>query len=157
NPEPGVPSRSTSDANATIPVNEPATMAPPSSVGMTAFTVVAPAAAGEGCDPIGMPQSVVAGRGPAPPASPAATGGATSVPASRGSFCIRSSSGNGRALHAPTPDATMQAEISRVDPPRIPKGYSLVDSCLMADLESGPLLVAVADRPAAIINSAEVE
>ncbi len=68
----------TSAAKLTLPVNEPATIAPPSSVATTAFTVVEPAAAGDGCDPTGTAQSSTPGGTPASPGgAPASTGGGT--------------------------------------------------------------------------------
>src|SRR5689334_22795289 len=113
-----------SAANATIPVNEPATIAPPSSVGTTALTTVAPAAAGDGCDPIGTPQSTRPGGTPASGGGPMSTSPASLPTPASGGGGNADSPGSGRALHASAAmTQAARAPVSRRSRARIPQGY----------------------------------
>ena len=102
-------SRTVSDAKAMCPVKDPATIAPPSSVATTAFTVVDPADADDGCDPIGMPQSTTPGRAPASGTAPTSLPvSPTSPPASPGA----------RIRQGPLAAAERQTDAGRNEPGR---------------------------------------
>src|SRR5437763_15326371 len=89
-----------------MPSNEPATIAPPSSVATTALTAAGPGTDGDGCDPIGIPQSTTPGGTPAsggcPMGASKPASGPISVAVSKpaSSPDVATPGGNGRALHA---------------------------------------------------------